>query len=169
MLLTTDGHTQAEIATLLSSYATTSSVTADIATSASASYLDAVTYTNNQVSGKQDSLQFLAATGTSFINQSDLNVRRLQANAPVSINIVESGRSILLHADCFSKSESNSRFIQTDPQSITFTNSNGPELNVIARSARSELEYKGGMLRIRRESSGGSFSSHVQFPDVPRQ
>ena len=36
MLLTTDGHTQAEIASLLSSYATTSSVTADIATSASA-------------------------------------------------------------------------------------------------------------------------------------
>ena len=165
ILLTTDGHTKAEVASLLSSYATTAAMTAAISTQASASYLDAVTYTNNQVSGKQDSLQWLASTGTAFINSSDLNVRRLQANAPVSINIVESGRSILLHADCYSKSESNSRYLQTDPQSITFTNTNGPELNVIARGSQSNIEFKGGTLRIRRESPSGSFTSHLQFPD----
>ena len=140
-------------------------MTAAISTQASASYLDAQTYTNNQVSSKQDSLQWLAATGTAFINPTDLNVRKIHANAPVSINLVESGRSILLHADCYSKSDSNSRYIQTEPQSITFVNSNGPEFNVIARSSQSNLEYKGGMLRIRRESPAGSLNTHLQFPD----
>ena len=93
------------------SYVTTTAMTAAISTQANATYLDSLTYTNNQVSSKQDSLQWLAATGTAFVNPDDLNGRKLQANAPVSVNIVESGRSIFLYADCYSKSESDARYV----------------------------------------------------------
>ena len=80
--------------------------------------------TNNQVVSKQDSLQWLAATGTAFVNPTDLNVRR----PPVSVNIAESGRWIFLHADCYSKSESDARYVQNDPSDFTVVNSNGPQL-----------------------------------------
>jgi len=68
--------------------------------------------------------------------------------------------------DSYSKAESNARYVADDPQSITFTNSNGPQLKVVARSAQSNLEYKGGMLRIRREAPNGTLTTHLQFPDT---
>ena len=73
--LTTDGHTKAEVASLLASYATTSAMTAAIATSASASYLDAVSFTNtaiannalqNSGAGTVDLLYNEALRGLSF-------------------------------------------------------------------------------------------------------
>ena len=38
-------------------------------------------------------------------------------------------------------------------------------MKLIARSSQSNLEYKGGMFRIRRESPAGSLTTHLQFPD----
>ena len=91
-------------------------VTAGINTQATANYVDAVSYPNSQVSGKQDSLQWLPATRTAFINPTDLNARKIEADGPVSLNLVESGRPILLHADCYFKSESNCRILSTFEQ-----------------------------------------------------
>ena len=138
---------------MLASYATTSAVTAAIATSASASYLDAVAFTNTQVATKQDSLQWLAATGTAFINPTDLNVRKIQANPPLSINLVDSSRSILLHADCYSKSDSDSRYIRTDAHTtFAVVHSNGQTLKMHCTSSKPELRFGGGAVRVRRIS-----------------
>lgn len=48
----------------------------------------------------------------------------------------------------------------------TLTNSNGPQLKLIARTSQSNIEFKGGTLRIRRESGSGSLNTHLQFPDT---
>ena len=65
------------------------------------------------LAGKQNSLQWRSATGTPLIDPSTLNGLRLTANAPLSVNIQEAGRSILMASDTYSKSEGDARYWQT--------------------------------------------------------
>ena len=123
-------------------------------------------YTKSQITtylaAKQDTLTNWG-TGVDLLYNGAL--RGLSVSGPLGVAFAQNFNEIILTCNSYTKQESDANYVAQDPQSITFMNSNGPELNVIARSSRSELEYKGGMLRIRREASGGSFSSHCQFPD----
>ena len=62
------------------------------------------------LAGKQNSLQWLSATGTPVIDASTLNVIRLTADAPLSVNLQESNRSMLLSADCYSKADGETHY-----------------------------------------------------------
>jgi hypothetical protein len=91
----------------LSSYATTAAVTSAISTANTS---------------KQDSLQWLSATGTPVIDPTSLNVLRLTAHAPLSVNLQESNRSMLLSVDCYSKSDGDARYYRSDTAIVDIVN-----------------------------------------------
>jgi len=72
---------------------------------------------------------------------------------------------ISINVPAYTQTESDNRYVQVDPEEITFINNSGPQLHIKTTALRSEFRYKGGEFRIRREATDGSFSNHVQFPD----
>ena len=100
--LSCDGHTKARIATLLSSYATTSSVTADTATSASASYLDAVTYTNTAISN--NAITNHTGTGVDLLYNGAL--RNLSFSGAIAYAFRNSFQTREINVPCYTQTES---------------------------------------------------------------
>ena len=139
-----------QVTAQLQSYATTTAVNSAIATANTS---------------KQDSLQWLSATGTPLIDPSNLNVMRLTANTPLSVNIQEAGRSICLASDTYSTSESNARYWQksenllqlnhpTDTRYLRFSANHGSNV---------QQRYRGGSMLIRRVNSSGGSATVMTF------
>ena len=137
----------------LSSYATTAAVNSAIATANTS---------------KQDSLQFLSATGTPVIDPSTLNVLRITANAPLSVNMQEANRSMLLAVDCWSKSDGDSRYYQTASGVLEIQNPTASTRSLRLssnHSSNSQIRFEGGALLFRRVNTTGFVTTQLQFPN----
>ena len=129
-------------------------------TSDTSSFVSTTSLTTG-LAGKQKSLQWLAATGTPFSDESTLNVLKLTASAPLSVNLQQANRSMLLSADCYSKSDGNVRYwrktedlLQVDHPSAT------RYLRISANhSSNVQMRYRGGSFLIRRVNSSDASST----------
>jgi hypothetical protein len=137
----------------LSSYATTASVNSAIATANTS---------------KQDSLQWLSATGTPVIDPSTLNVLRITATAPLSVNMQEANRSMLLAVDCWSKSDGDARYYQTASGVVELQNPTASTRSLRLssnHSSNSQIRFQDGALLFRRVSNSGGASTQLTFPN----
>ena len=110
------------------------------------------------LAGEKDSLQFLTATGTSMIDPSTLSVLRLTADAPLSVNLQEVNRSMLLSVDCYCKSDGDACYWQTSDDLLHVNHPSATRYIRLSanHSSNTQLRYRGGSLLIRRVNSSGS-------------
>ena len=123
-------------------------------------------YTKAQITaylaGKQDTLTNSGAGSVALLYNGAL--RGLSFSGPLGHAFAQNFNEVILTCNSYTKKESDARYVQQS-NGLTLANSNGPQVKVIARTSQSNIEFKGGTLRIRRESSSGSLTSHLQFPD----
>ena len=55
--------------------------------------------------------------------------------------------------------------MQVDPDEFSAVHSSDPKLKLDTISTRSEIRYKGGAFRVRRQLPNSTLSIHCQFPD----
>ena len=92
-------------------------------------------------------------------------IRNLSFSGAIAYAFSNSFQTLEINVPCYTQTQSDARYIQQS-NGFTLENSNGPELKIIARTSQSNIEFKGGTLRIRRESGSGSLNTHLQFPDT---
>ena len=126
-----------------------------------------VCYTKSQMTAylaaKQDTLTNAARTGVDLLCTG--TIRTLNFGGAIAYAFSNSFNTLEINVPCYTQTESNARYTQIDPSSFSVVNSNGPELKLTTTSSRTEVRFKGGVLRIRRQAGNGTLTNHCQFAD----
>ena len=145
-----DYQTGSQVTTQLQSYASTAAMTSAIATA---------------TSSKQDSLQWLSATGVACVDPTTLNVLRLNVSTPLSINVQEAGRSIFIANDTYSKSEGDARYWQTSDDLLQVNHPSETRYWRASSNHGSNVQqrYRGGSMLIRRTNAQNTSATVLTF------